>query len=333
MDSLPSEVAARECFAVNNDCKAVYLKEPSVNEFVDFVADILRGIQPISHHICVVDPRTYPGFWQRMSKLRLTTSGAGTSPVGLQLATLEDAFNAYWWNRRDYYSNALRLERLQRIVRRGIHTAPSRSPTIRALGAMHAVLRWGAGGKSMKLYRSNMAWARGAGHNLPTFLATGCKVMIDPCPRFHIFSNTGLKPRMNAGLTKYYALAVDDCIIYDGRVGAAMGYLVRLFLGNPAGRKYAKPDVPNSLQFRWATGASGRRMDPSAGPLKFHKLNNLAPEWARCNVRANWVLTEARRRVVAAPPASADQPWWFDRHAVGLRQIEAALFVVGYEMP
>ena len=34
---------------------------------------------------------------------------------------------------------------------------------------------------------------------------------------------------MNAGFTKVYSLLLDDFPIYDGRVGAALGYLVRMY--------------------------------------------------------------------------------------------------------
>jgi len=36
--------------------------------------------------------------------------------------------------------------------------------------------------------------------------------------------------RMNAGFTKIHALMLDDFVIYDSRVGAALGLLVRNFL-------------------------------------------------------------------------------------------------------
>src|SRR5947209_5643062 len=35
--------------------------------------------------------------------------------------------------------------------------------------------------------------------------------------------------RMNAGFVKTYSVLLDYCVIYDGRVGAALGLLVRQF--------------------------------------------------------------------------------------------------------
>ena len=34
---------------------------------------------------------------------------------------------------------------------------------------------------------------------------------------------------MNSGFTKIYSLYIDDFIIYDSRVGAALGFLVRCY--------------------------------------------------------------------------------------------------------
>ena len=34
---------------------------------------------------------------------------------------------------------------------------------------------------------------------------------------------------MNAGFVKIYSVLLDSCVIYDGRVGAALGLLVRQF--------------------------------------------------------------------------------------------------------
>jgi hypothetical protein len=56
---------------------------------------------------------------------------------------------------------------------------------------------------------------------------------------------------MNSSMTKVYALADPDefLIIYDGRVGAALAHLARLFL-----EQQKTPNVPPEFNYRW--GAS-----------------------------------------------------------------------------
>jgi hypothetical protein len=141
-------------------------------------------------------------------------------------------------------------------------------------------------------------------------------------PDFTNFSN-GV--RMNAGLTKYYALACDNVIIYDGRVGAALCLLVRYFLEGKGDS--APQDVPGELAFRWgaqnARRGRARPRDPSSTRYKFSPLAYASDrEWARCNVLADWVLTEARARASASWCRAED----------GLRRIEAALFMIGYDV-
>ena len=131
---------------------------------------------------------------------------------------------------------------------------------------------------------------------------------------------------MNSGWTKVYALMLDGFPMYDGRVGAAMGYLVRLWW------RATRPDctnektcqVPELLRFRWLAGRNGRHRDPSAGWLRFRRLRHADPRtWAECNVRTAWILGE-----VCDEGRFGELP--ADRR---LRALEAALFMIGYELP
>lgn len=116
---------------------------------------------------------------------------------------------------------------------------------------------------------------------------------------------------------------LDDFPMYDGRVGAAMGHLVRLYCSDKGLRR-----VPELLRFRWLAGRSGQNSghnrDPSAGWLRFPRLSHQAPgSWAECNVRAAWILG-----IVACEGDFGKLPT--ERR---IRALEQALFMIGYELP
>ena len=80
----------------------------------------------------------------------------------------------------------------------------------------------------------------------------------------------GKRLLMNSAMTKVYAAAdPDHIIIYDGRVGAALGLLARYSL-----MRAGVTSVPADLSFRWGAGQGDTtNRDPSLGAFKFSKLN------------------------------------------------------------
>ncbi len=131
--------------------------------------------------------------------------------------------------------------------------------------------------------------------------------------------------RMNAGFTKVYALLASNFIIYDGRVGAALGYLVALFL------EHSGDDLTNDLQFHWGKSESKERYrDPSIidkGWI-FPKLNNNSEgNWAESNVKANWLLSSA----IEMLPSSFIFGGYKKENM--LHAVEASLFMLGYDFP
>lgn len=127
---------------------------------------------------------------------------------------------------------------------------------------------------------------------------------------------------MNSSWTKLYHLLLDDFPIYDGRVGAALAYLVRLFL-EEAGRS----DIPPHLHFGWTDSRKradgGPHRDPRSAMMRFRQLPTDRTLHARCNVMAAWLLGE-----VATYDCFGRLPR--ERQS---RALEAALFMVGYELP
>ena len=129
---------------------------------------------------------------------------------------------------------------------------------------------------------------------------------------------------MNSGFTKIYSLCIDDFIIYDGRVGAALGLLVRKYC-----EEKGLEDVPETLVFAWGKGKgnnskadSKNRRDPSAGRYIFPQLSNNPRRHTESNIRANWLLQSIVDRTTSK--------FSFLDKAARLRALEASLFMIGY---
>ena len=125
----------------------------------------------------------------------------------------------------------------------------------------------------------------------------------------------GKRLLMNSAMTKVYAAAdPDHIIIYDGRVGAALGLLTRYSL-----MRAGAPSVPADLSFRWGAGQGDTtNRDPSLGAFKFRKLNA-----AQCQLWAGQVLLagELLQQVMAYNPSIGS-----------IAELEKALFMIGYNV-
>jgi len=119
---------------------------------------------------------------------------------------------------------------------------------------------------------------------------------------------------MNSAMTKIYAAAdPNHIIIYDGRVGAALGLLARSWL-----MRVGLPSVPSDLAFRWGAGKGKTNRDPSLGGYKFFKLSS-----AQCQLWASQVLLAGKllQQVMVCNPSIGS-----------LAELEKALFMIGYNV-
>lgn len=133
--------------------------------------------------------------------------------------------------------------------------------------------------------------------------------------------------RFNAGMTKVYSLICDNFIIYDSRVAAALGWAIAKFC-----LATNRESIPKQLRFPWAPAKEAKDMEspkcrnPSIGALRFSRLRS-GQFHAIWNLKASWLLEQTLNSV------SSEHP--FKRKVVGspLRAIEAALFMIGYDLP
>jgi hypothetical protein len=130
---------------------------------------------------------------------------------------------------------------------------------------------------------------------------------------------------MNSGFTKIYAVLIPDFVIYDSRVGAALGLLVKKFLEESNNEK-----IPESLNFSYGRARSTKNdynshnlrnsRDPSSDKFVFTCLNNNPIRHIKNNIQANWLLKEIAMRSK------------FRNTPTPLRALEAALFMIGYDV-
>lgn len=139
----------------------------------------------------------------------------------------------------------------------------------------------------------------------------------------------GINLLMNAAMTKIYAAAAPDgIIIYDGRVGAALGLLARKWLEG-SGQSVVPPD----LAFRWGPNRkpSNNKIetrDPSQEGFKFDclykkssaKQPSQAEVWARLVRITGRILHEVIQTLDA------------QGQGVTLLSLERALFMVGFDV-
>jgi hypothetical protein len=186
------------------------------------------------------------------------------------------------------------------------------------VSACHDILKWGG------VFRGNGDRVSRLGQNLSSYLrSVRERLALDLLSKDYFFPGM----QMTSGFSKIYSAYIDDYIIYDGRVGAALGLLVKKFcIHNNL------PCVPHELRFSWARGlesntASGSisRRNPSCDKYKFPELVYYRPEeYLENNIRANWLLSAISENT-KSKFSGIDKP-----HR--LRSLEQALFMIGYDV-
>jgi hypothetical protein len=175
-----------------------------------------------------------------------------------------------------------------------------------------AILQWGG-----VLIKNDRSVAALGGDICEYLRSVKMRLRKDLCSADYYFD--GMK--MNSGFTKIYSLCAEDFIIYDGRLGAALGMLSRLYC-----EENDIPFVPEELLFSWGRGrgADPRRRDPGNGKYRFPELGANEKRHLENNIRANWLIREILRTTTS--PFGELEP-----HS-GMRALESALFMIGYQV-
>jgi hypothetical protein len=134
--------------------------------------------------------------------------------------------------------------------------------------------------------------------------------------------------RFNAGMTKVYSLICDRFVIYDSRVAAALGWAVVKFC-----QAAELSEVPQELRFPWAPAKSAAK-DPSPKRRNAGQSGFIFPRLksgsnhAAWNLKASWLLSA----VLEQDSVQNSQFHQVERFDTRLRALEAALFMIGYDL-
>lgn len=273
-----------------------YITDEDVREFIKFLAKDIKGEgQPLGHKLQIKDKKVPKNY----ESTRCINS-------------LKEAYESYFWDSKDFTENS----RLLGPLRLSLCEAYYSQDQERLVAAANEVFDWGLMPNAAE---HNKRWAK-EHKNFVSSIATALREVSSDDPKLGEFDDQTC--RMNSGFTKVYALLHPGSIIYDGRVGAALGLLVSRFLTNEEGEATTLPPL---LAFPWADGAGEANRNPSSGKLQFPRIGSENGNHALWNIRANWIIQEVVKKCFKSGGAS-----WLTGDPV--RQIEAALFMIGYEV-
>jgi len=239
--------------------------------------------------------------------------------------SLYDAFTNYHWRHSaiprlktpdgvTFASNNLALDALGKDLRKSLF--PLHDDAVACRAAVD-VMEWGG------VRFGNVRWLNAQTKGLAQLLEDTRKGLNAGDDQNSALTAGNL--RFNAGMTKVYSLICDDFVIYDSRVAAALGWAVVKFCQDKE-----MLTVPEALRFPWAYAKEGakhadpKRRDPSEGDFHFPGLQSghLHAKW---NLRASWLL----KAILGQAKCSK-----FNRNpGEPLRKLEAALFMIGYDLP
>jgi hypothetical protein len=223
-------------------------------------------------------------------------------------ASIREAKDKYSWAGMGYSETQKQLDGIAKSLRSALSQRNSEDAHKTAM----SVLRWG--GVSSP---STCRWLDNCHQTLqlPDVITTGLIKL--RAGDFQCFDGKHLL--MNSAATKLFSLADDQesLIIYDSRVGAALGLLASTFC-----RESGINELPAELRFYWGeprkTKHGTLRRNPSCGDYKFPKLGtgkHKNQAHAEMVVRSSELL-----RNVAAMTRCSIRDW------------EAGLFMIGYSV-
>lgn len=247
-------------------------------------------------------------------------------------SSLFDAFKNYAWpirltpfvkskttakNGSSFLTNASVLDALSNELKIGI----DRSILDQVLIGSIEVMTWGG------VRAGNVSWLNNSGNHGD---------LIDTLKHTRDALNSGDSQnpvlivndlRFNAGMTKIYSLICDDFIIYDSRVGAALGWMVTKFCDETG-----LSNVPPELRFPWAPAKESqdninpKRRNPGLNGLTFPRLRS-GTMHAQWNMKASWLLKDILNQKNASTCGCFSEVGHLK-----LRAFEAALFMIGYDL-
>ncbi len=239
---------------------------------------------------------------------------------------LYEAYKSYWWRFNTFCPVADRwvsgtslqesfeyLTRLAKAFRESVRI----NDIILARKCALSMLKWGG------VEKGNRERVNGMGEDVCAHFRDIQEQLVLSVVR--LGENQGIY--INSGFTKLYFLLIDDFMMYDGRVGAALGLMVRKFC-----EENDLYQIPRLLRFSYGPGRESRgasnRRDPSLGRYQFPQLSFIPRRHLQDNIKASWLLkavadntTSRFSRLPQAPPLNER-----------LTALQSALFMIGYDV-
>jgi len=278
--------------------KASYLADPDVREMLSWLREQFEPNGRFTH--------TYTDRRSRQS---------------WQCDGLHHAFTSYRWNDKPWAEN----KRVLDDFRLSLRDAVANGDEAGAFNVSRGILRWGG------------VWANNGPH-LEKRRAEGvllselkhlAGVLSSPnepsrSDLLRVAGDKSTMCRMNAGFVKIYSVLLDEFVIYDGRVGAALGLIVRQFC-----EQTERDDVPEALRFasgspkEAAKAAAPKTRNPSLGSYRFPKLRRDCHFHSLQAMRASSLLQATLEGHCGR----------FSSGEAGFHELAAALCMVGYDLP
>lgn len=293
-----------------------YLADPQVSDFLDSLTTLLQNDGSLRH---TWYDRRANSPWQCVSLLdAVDRYRYGIAPQLRPLVGSED--------HHSLHANALVLNGLQADLRRALAT----SDACAAQKAANDILLWGGTNRAGHNGRA-LAHLERTSEGLIGYLhrchaAFGAGVALDLLP----LANIAPGIRSNAGFTKIYALAFDDFLIYDSRVAAALGMLIVRWWARKSLITGSEP-IPPPLRLCHLPAMGDANRDPNTNALRISGFPRCSSplQHLQSNVWANWLLSHA----LCGTHFEAEIQARFAHLPVRpLRALEAALFMIGYDL-
>lgn len=147
-------------------------------------------------------------------------------------------------------------------------------------------------------------------------LLEACDLLTDMNADLNCFN--GNKLLMNSSMTKVYAaLAPSRLVIYDGRVGAALGLLAKDYLRST----HHHGAMPLALKFPWGASQGSQVRNPSDADFHFPPLFGYQKDKLHAEMMRNTSCLLGKVAAMISPSSPYDLP-----------RLEKALFMIGYDV-
>jgi hypothetical protein len=224
-------------------------------------------------------------------------------------SSLLDAWRKYEWNLSGFSDNECALQTLKDSLTCALKSGSDSATKDAAIN----VMTWGG------VKGSNVNWLITNERGLAALLKK-TQSALDQADTKDA-EGLGRNIRFNAGMTKIYSLICNNFVIYDSRVAATLGWgVVKYCFQNKLN------EIPEELCFPRASFRGGmHKRDASVSTLKFPTLRS-GQHHMLWNLKASWLLESVLKH------ENAKSTEFVKAGKNALRALEAALFMIGYDL-